>query len=265
MFKHKIRALRSLDPNTAPYDILDRGVLGRQGAIYAENSLFWAAYDGIYSAANGSQTQELTSPIRIYIYQQQFAPDASVCLGYKDRKLWAFENAAYLRYDFVGRRWTSGTLSDNIFSTAMWQGLIEAAPPTTVPQLWLLTTGGKIGRIQYNVFRDMQYDGLTSTGTAPPAWVYRTGYFFGPQPTSVTGVELDITGVTNVDLYRTAYPDLPVNHRTLLAQPLNWQDETWYPGPADFASAKFAVSLSAANTVQCVRALWELRSIDRKA
>lgn len=51
-------------PNSAVYKVFQRGAVGRQGAIWAEEALYWASSDGIYVAGNRSYQDELSLPIR---------------------------------------------------------------------------------------------------------------------------------------------------------------------------------------------------------
>jgi len=257
----RVKGMRSLAPGTVPYAILDKGCIGRQAAIYANNALRWAAPDGIYSANNGAQWEEDTKAIRIYIYKKQFAPDSSLVLAYQDRKLWAFEGAKYLRLDFTANppRWTSGTFADSVV-----QAFSFSMNPGSAEQIYLLCATRFVGRMLSACFADMQI-GTTATGTAPPDWVYTSGFDFGIQPYLIKGVEVDTSGLLSISQTRMVSPLKPMQARAIgPAQPIPNQDETWYPGAGDFAAAKMGLSFTAANSVSLIRALWERSGVDRK-
>lgn len=98
------------DPNTLPFRVVNRGNVSRQGAIYCENSLFFASSDGCYMVTNRSDFAELSVGIR-RIWANWLDPNNECCMGYQERKLYIFQNTRYLRYDFVTGFWTRGTIT----------------------------------------------------------------------------------------------------------------------------------------------------------
>jgi hypothetical protein len=188
-------AVYSLYDLTAPIDgrapeftrVFQRGSIGRRAAIYVENTLFWAAYDGIYAGRNRTGATELSEPIRD-LYTNAFAPDTTTLLLYKNRKLYAICGNKVLRFDFVTGRWSG----PHILAHSMVDGTRWLNPGGTVEQMWMYGSDFKLYRWQ---------DGATSDGGTPiPNWVYSTGYDVSARKTTLGSLFADVTGGA-VDVY----------------------------------------------------------------
>jgi hypothetical protein len=120
-----VYSLSDLRPNSVPYKVFQRGVVSRAGFVYAEDRLFWMAWDGLYMAVNRSQVEELSLPIR-RLYRDTFLPDSNACIGYDaaTRSLIMIRDNMMLRYCFAaarGKEWTGPhTLADNVRFIATW-------------------------------------------------------------------------------------------------------------------------------------------------
>jgi hypothetical protein len=188
-------AVYSMFDLTAPVDgrtpeftrVFQRGSIGRRAAIYVENTLFWAAYDGIYAGRNRTGATELSEPIRD-LYMNTFAPDVSTILLYKNRKLYAIRGTKMLRFDFVTGRWSGPhTLAHTVVDGARWLN-----PGATVEQMWMYASDFKLYRWQ---------DSATSDGSTPiQPWVYSTGYDVSARKTTLGSLFADVTGGA-VDVY----------------------------------------------------------------
>lgn len=113
--------MSDLRPNSLPYKVFQRGCVSRRGFCYAEDRFFWAAYDGIYVSSNRTDASEMSEEVRRH-YIETFAPDCHVCLGYDlaTRSLIACRDTALLRYNFLTRKWTTGTLAHSVRHMAFW-------------------------------------------------------------------------------------------------------------------------------------------------
>lgn len=116
---HNCFVMTDLVPGSLPQHVFNRGALGRQAAMYAEDRLFWAAYDGLYTAENRTRVQEMTSEVR-RLYTTWLAPDSQVVVGYKSRKLYVVQGTKFLRFDFVTGNWTRGTWAGTVRMMARW-------------------------------------------------------------------------------------------------------------------------------------------------
>lgn len=114
-----VRSMSDVTPDSPPFVILRRGVIGRHAYGFYEQSFFWASWDGVYMCSNQSSVVELTKLIRTY-YMQTFQPDSTVVMGYQDRKLFVFKGTSYLRFDFVKERWSTGTIADSVVVAHSW-------------------------------------------------------------------------------------------------------------------------------------------------
>lgn len=170
-----VRSMSDVTPNSPPFVILRRGVIGRFAYGFFETSFFWAAWDGIYMAQNQSGWVELSQEIRTY-YLNVFQPDATVHVRYQDRKLYIFKGQKMLRFDFVKKRWSTGTIADSVAVSLCWadvigvedndfivdtfqgsQGTLLSAHAPDVGSTWVQVTSGVSGDIQ-----------LTGAGSAQP-------------------------------------------------------------------------------------------------
>lgn len=175
-------------PNSPNYKIFQRGALGRQAAIWVEGALFWASTDGIYMATNRAYQDELSVGIRS-IYSTWLVPTSAVVLGYQNRHLFVFQGTKYLRYDFVSKTWTRGTIAHTIKACAFWSD-----PLLSIQHLWLLTSDGKIMRWQESA--------LTDDGAAIASWTYSTGFLVNGAKKFGRWVYMDVTGSTTFYIYK---------------------------------------------------------------
>ena len=252
-----IRSMSDLSPNSLPFEVLGRGVLGRNAGIFVEDQFFWASYDGIYQAANQSQVNELTSPIRNY-YVNTFAPTQAVVLAYQGRKLYAFQGNTYIRYDFTLKHWTTGTIADTVDFACCFGGTVVSP---TIEQMWLLCANRFIGRWQASATRDMAVGTDATTGTAIPAWVFSTGFDMQGITSVVAGLMLDASGPVNVMAAKTLQAVPPVESRNQWVYTFPEQDEVYVGGWPDFRAYKFRFQFTADNTVTLYRAGREITPI----
>lgn len=189
------KMMRDLTPGSKPFNVLDRGVMGRQAYCFGDNTFFWASWDGIYAVQNQANWSEISQDIR-RIYTDWFQPDSTVVLGYKDRKLYAFRGTVGLRLDMVTGRWTRMNVADTF---ALSMGFRD--PSGTIQQLWFMTSASKIGRWQDAATSDMMVG--TSAGTAIPNWTYSTGFMVRDVKVRNKFAYLDITGSVSAGLAKT--------------------------------------------------------------
>jgi len=231
--------MSDLSPGSVPERVFDRGVNGRRGALFAENILIWASWDGIYTARNRSEITELTQSIR-RLYIDWFQPDSTVVLGYKNRVLYAECNQRGLRYDFVTDTWTQHTRPDVFQHSVFWRD------PTGKPQLWFFTQTRFVQRIQSTA--------TTDDGVARPAWEYQTGYAFMPTRGRVRQIMLQVDkGPVSVELLSgtTAASRTRSFSTGLHALPM----------PADWTSYQFRIRLIGHGGARVSRLLWERQEV----
>jgi hypothetical protein len=254
-----VYALSDLTPGTVPYLVYKRGCLGRQAMLYAEDVVFWAANDGVYQASNVSDASEMSQDVR-RLYVDWLLPNTNVCIGYQSRKLYVFQDTRFLRYDFVKRHWTRGTLNDTVRMV-----LSYTDPDGTADRMLLLCTSRLIGRWLPSVARDMIIGTNAATGAAIPAWQYGTGFTVSPEPVVLKGLLLDATGdITFTEAKTVTAPTSPNQMRQFTVTKDNTlpQDESWTPCPSDFRMEKMRLQFSGANTTVLRRALFERQIID---
>lgn len=231
----------SVGQDTIPDIVLTRGCVGRRAAIYAENMVIWAAYDGIYAAESRSSWHELTADIRTY-YIGTFAPTSDVVLSYKDRVLYVWCGTRMLRYSFMTQRWTTGTTAHTPSCAVSWTD-----PPGGLgSQMWTLMSNWKLQR-----WLDTS---TTDDGTLIPAWVYRTGYEKTPAKTFIDWLLADVTGEIQVTINKGANM---ANVRRMVLSPEFGGDEIEQHGPADFQGYKFSLTLSGANGSGVKSLFWD--------
>ena len=258
----RVLALRSLTPGTVPFEVLNRGVIGRQAAVYAEQQLIWASYDGVYAAQNVSSTAELSQTIRIYTYQNVFAPDSTVAIGYQLRKLHVFKGAKRLRYDFVTRKWTGpDTLANSIFSVLTFP-VSASITYIVTEQMWALTLDRFVERFQPFCFLDNQIG--TGAGVAPPAWVYSTGFAPAVKAGFIFEVSLLASGIITAKLAKTLEALEPDEGRMLVINDQKWRTEVCISGPTDLRGKKFRVEFSGANLVTLYAAYLQREDMDAR-
>ncbi len=255
-----VRSMSDVSPNSVPFVVLRRGVIGRQAYGFFEQQFFWASWDGVYMSANQSHVVELTEPIRTY-YMEEFAPDASVNVRYQDRKLYVFKGNLCLRFDFVKKRWSTATIADSVVVSACWTdvlGVSGGITRTRADQFWFIANTRLIGRWQPACRRDMQIGTNTTTGAAIPDWVYRTGFAIAPEPNTVNGVLIDASGPVQVQIAKVENGIIPLSARNLpLTVPFNTIDENWYPGAPDLRGYKMSFRFQGGNDVILRRAMYE--------
>jgi hypothetical protein len=257
-------SLTDLTPGATPSLVFRRGALGAHACCYAEDRVFWAAYDGIYMAEGVARASEMTSGIRL-LYLSWLAPDARVSMAYQSRKLFVFQPQAsggtrYLRYDFVVQKWTRGTLADSVYAAVFWMGTVPGGhgAASDIEQLWMLTSGGWVTRWQPGATMDNQ--GSTSPKAIPP-WRFSTGFLLESIPFVVKGILLDSTAACSVLIAKTtAAADLS-QARTVTLIPVADADEVWMPAPADFRMMKVRFEIDAGNTVSVNRAMFSIEAI----
>lgn len=254
-----VRSMSDVSPDSPPYPIYRRGVIGRQAYGFFEQAFFWASWDGVYMSANQTEPIELSQPIRSY-YLNTFVPDATVNVRYQQRKLYVFKGNQFLRFDFVKKRWSTGTIADTVSVSACWSdvlGVSGGITRTVADQLWFIPTSRLIGRWQASCGRDMQIGVNTTTGTPIPAWTYRTGFNFAPSPNVVTGVLLDASDAVQVQIAKVSQPIVPTSARNLFTTDTPGLDECWFPGVPDLRGYKMSFQFVGSNTTVLRRAMFE--------
>jgi hypothetical protein len=181
-----VYALFTLTPNSTPYQIWRRGALGRRAALYAEDRLWWAASDGLYTSQGRAVPEKVTLSID-RIWKTWLAPTSAVVVAYHNRHLLVFDPTLGkgLRLDINSGRWTQWTCSQTHAHAAAWRD-----PEAARDSLWLLSSDGYLRR-----WIDAA---TTDDGTAIPAWSYSTGYRFFQGAARVRQIIADIGGAAVV-------------------------------------------------------------------
>lgn len=236
-----------LTPNAFPYQIFDRGVIGRRACCWAENRLFWAADDGIYEAANRSSTVEMSQEIRRF-YREWFAPDSTTVVCYQGRKLYAWCGTRFIRFDFVTNRWTCGVTAHSMQAAVMWRD-----PTGTIQNMWMLDSTRNLMRWQPSGVVGSANAATTDEGTAISAWFYKTGYSFSTVKTrlrkffsTATNPVIVQVNATSVDAGRKEVFDAGNHEHALHA------DETGY---------QRRLALQGVSGAQLTRLLWEVEPV----
>ena len=246
-----VRSMNDLTPNSPPFVIMRRGVLCRFAGGFFEQYFMWASADGVYMSANQTEPIELTQPIRNY-YMNVFNPTSAVVLAYQARKLFVFQGNTFLRFDFIKKRWSTGTLADQVIMA------ISYVSSTQIEELWIMTAGRKIGRWQASCNEDMQIGTTPNSGAAIPAWVFSTGFQAAvPSPNTVIGIQLDASGPISVQLAKVANAIVPTTARNIFTTDQPGIDECWFPGAPDFRGFKMRFQFTAQNSVTLRRANYE--------
>jgi hypothetical protein len=129
---------------------------------------------------------------------------------------------------------------------------------TRADQFWFVSTDRFIGRWQPNsCFRDMQIGTDTTTGSAIPDWVYRTGFQMNNEPWTPKAIMLDSSGPVQVQLSKVANAVVPVSARNLFTTQTPGLDECWFPGASDLRGYKISFQFTGANLVTLRRAMYE--------
>lgn len=238
-----VYAMWQVSPNSPPYQVLRRGVVSRRGAIYAEDRLFWAAWDGIYTAQGRADAVEMTRDIR-RIYQQWLIPDSTTVVAYQNRKLLIWRGTRFLRYDFVTQTWVRGTTAHSMLHAACWHD-----PGAVVDQCWLLTSDNKAQR--------WQSASTTDDGTAIPAWTYRSGYVAPGATARVKSLLMEVggkeSGATLTVSLMTCPALAPIRSFVVSADTGSAPIERM--GPTDLRSYKWRVALNASSRSAHLRSL----------
>jgi hypothetical protein len=248
-----VYAMQDITPNSPPYQVFARGPISRQAMIWAEERLFWAAHDGIYTCRSRTNAEELSDSIR-RIYTDWFLPDSTVTLAYQDRKLYAMRGTLVLRYDFVSQTWTRHTLAHTPVQSVFWRD-----PSGVLQRLWFLDSAGNLRRWQSTATSD--------AGTAIPAWTYSTGFDFktsfeqgtgyGLAQTRVHWVYLDVSGAATVTVCKNdATPTLGTGGNARSVS-FTGAGEWELTSGTDLVGYKFRMILTAASTVTVKRAMWD--------
>lgn len=261
--------LPDLDPGSVPSLVMRRGALGNHAACYAEDAIFWASYDGVYSASGLTRIKEVTQDIR-NLYIDWLLPTGSVMIAYQTRKLMVMQSQGpgngtrYLRFDFVTGRWTRGTLYDEWYGVVDFMGTItDGSPATTIEQLWGITNSGWVVRWQPNATEDNQ--GAGGLWTQPiPNWRFSTGFWLESYQYIVRGLLVDASAAVNVTVAKTVAAANSAQARTFALVPYANQDEVWQPCAGDFQGYKFRFEMDGANSVSVNRLLFEMAAIARK-
>jgi hypothetical protein len=242
----RVRAMWQVSPNSPIYHVWGRGAVSRRGAIYAEDRLYWAAWDGVYSVQGRAVPEELTRSVR-RTYVDWLAPGSSTVIAYQNRKLIIINGTKYLRLDLVTGRWTRGTLADTLSYAACWHD-----PGASLDQCWLLSSGRYPMR--------WQAAALTDNGTAIASWSYKTGYMRAAVKCRVAMLLADVTATVTVTLHKTSSSAT----RTVSIATTSDGTENEQPAPADVASYKWRLVLTGANTTQVRYLAWELDPIEAR-
>lgn len=226
-------SMPDVDPGSPCYTVVRRGVIGRQAAVYAEDRLFWASADGLYSATNRSQWEEVSQPIR-RAWISWLAPTRETVLAYQDRKLFVVCGTRYLRLDFVTGTWTRGTFTDTMVVASSFSD-----------------SGVATGRLFW-VGSDMKLYRMQSSATADddsaiPNWTYRTGYLRGDTKLRLGRILADVYGTITARMYK-GVTENAAKYRSATLTTGTADVECEYPFPADLGSYKWCLYLSGAST-----------------
>lgn len=227
---------------SVPFKVWERGVISRRGAVWAEDRLWWAAHDGVYTARNRADVEELTAENKT-IYRTWLLPDENTVVGYQDRKLVIIRGTRYMRLDLVTGRWTRGTLAHIFRHPAAWRD-----PTGIIQHLWFLDTGGFVNRWQPGTEPGDANRATSDAGVAIADWTYETGYAVTPVPARVNMAYLDATGEVELSVYK----DSSVFRSKTFAT-----GEKELSLASDLRAYKFRVKFEAGNLVSVRRAMWE--------
>jgi hypothetical protein len=238
------------------YKVWERGVISRRGACWAEEALYWCAHDGIYRTQARASAEELTKPIR-RLFRAWFQPDATVVMGYQDRKLYAIRGQNMLRFDFVTGTWTRHTPAHTLLHGDDWRD-----PTGIYQQMWFQDSGGNLFRWQPGLSPTDSNRAVSDAGTAIPAWTYSTGFSlrllfsytvgYGDVKTRVRSVFCDTAGDSVMaSLYKDATAS-PTGSKIFAV------GEHQLPFAPEPTAYKWRLGLAAASNAASVRRLlWE--------
>lgn len=238
------------------YKVWERGTISRRGACWAEEALYWCAHDGIYTTKARASAEELTKPIR-RLFRAWFQPDATVVMGYQDRKLYAIRGQLMLRFDFVTGTWTRHTLAHTMLHGDDWRD-----PTGVYQQMVFQDSAGNIYRWQPGLSPTDTNAATSDAGTTIAPWTYSTGFSlrqlysmtsgYGDMKTRIRSVFLDTAGA---GVTATVYKDDTTSFGRSTAFATG---EHQLPVAPDLTAYKWRLALAAAsNACQVRRAMWE--------
>lgn len=238
-----VYSMSNLEPNSSVYNVFQRGCVGPNAAIWAEQELFWASYDGVYACRNRSNIRELSEGIRKY-WVESFGQSSVICLAYKHRKLYVFNGTKYLRYDFVTNTWTRGEIAHIVAALCSYMDSDE--------YIALFFSNRRLARWLESATSDLMF-GATS-GTQIADWVYSTGFFWVGASTTIKSVALDATDTVSLAAYKTRTSDAG---RTVAFSPTGPGVEIRRPFPVDLAAYKWRFEFHGSNKTSLRRVMWE--------
>ena len=222
---------------SSPIKIWQRGCMGRYAACWAEGALFWAATDGIFVATNRANATELTYDVK-NIYRDTFQPDSTVVMGYQDRNLYAFCGTRFIRYNFVNKSWTTGTVAHTMMIGQFWRD-----PTGTRINFWMLASDGNLYRWQSSA--------TTDGGTAIPNWTYSTGFQVEQRNSIPRFMFVDSTATVTVAVLTTA-SGTPTRSKSFSVV-----GEHELAFPPDLKGRKWRVQVTGGNTAIVKRVMFE--------
>ena len=207
-----------------------------------------------------ASADELTKPIR-RLFRAWFQPDASVVMGYQDRKLYAIRGQNMLRFDFVTGNWTRHTLAHTMLHGDDWRD-----PTGIYQQMWLLDSAGNAYRWQPGLSPTDANRATTDGGTTIAPWTYSTGFSlrntfspgtgYGDAKTHIRSIFLDTAGAAVTAAVFKDVTASPTRSKSFAI------GEHQLPMPPDLNAYKFRLALTAsANSATVRRCLWERVSI----
>jgi hypothetical protein len=248
-----VRVLSDLDPGAIPAMVMNRGCISRRGFVFAEEALYWCAFDGIYTAVNRSSASELTKNIR-RIITDWLKPDATTCMGYCGRKLYCFTGKNYVRLDMVTGAWTRGTVAHNVIGCAS-----EESGPDR--DLHIITDGGWVAGWRSDCHGDMEIvldpnpDNRATPGTPIPDWVYSTGFDMPGVVARPTYLYANTSGPVEVSLYSSVSEPA---QKVVAFLP----GESEKPVPADCKARRWRLQATADNGTILHRLTWEREQLE---
>lgn len=241
------------------FEVWKRGVVSRRGGIWVEDTLFWAAHDGVYMARNRSFGGELTETVN-RLYKTWLLPDSTTVMGYQDRKLYIQRGTRQLRYDFITKTWSRATLAHTPLHSAGWRD-----PTGTIQQLWLYASDGNLYRWQPGTYWGDTNRATSDNGTAIGNWVYSTGYDtrtirsmmegMGNFNTRVQMIFTHTDGAMTISIYKDGSTFRSKTQSTGMHE---------LAMPPDMKSYVFRVQYTAANSVRLLRGMWQRTKISAK-
>ena len=236
--------MTQLEPGSVPAKPFERGAMGRRAAAWAEQEMFFASHDGVYTIYNRYRYDELSQGVR-RMYIEWLNPDATTVVGYQNRKLLIFCGTRYLRYDFVKERWTRGTIPLPFLHVVTFR-----KPGSSVQNMWFLDSAWNVQRWQPRHAVGIANAATTDNGAAIPPWIYQTGFEFTPSKAKIRSIFVDTTGPVAVSVH-TSMEDLDGRVKEFR------KTEHQEPGFGDLTAYKFRFKLVGLGGAQVRRLLWD--------